>query len=178
MRPTPKPRNGKDTPSALAARAPRTPLSAMIPRLAAAILALVAASRLGGAAPEAAWRKVSIEPTWTSIYVGTVSLRLPEFTRNATGEYESTYTARVLPWFFQNETGRLVIRASDDELRRLARGEAIEFTGHAVNHAGEERRVTGRATPADAVSGRIKVRVRVSPSIELIFNTTYRFSGD
>ena len=150
----------------------------MIPRLAAAILALVAASRLGGAAPEAAWRKVSIEPTWTSIYVGTVSLRLPDFTRNASGEYESTYTARVLPWFFQNETGRLVIRASDDELRRLARGEAIEFTGSAVNHAGEERRVTGRATPADAVSGRIKVQVRVSPSIELIFNTTYRFSGD
>lgn len=150
----------------------------MIPRLAAAILALVVASRLGGAAPEAAWRKVAIEPTWTSVYVGTVSLRVPEFTRNAAGEYESTYTARVLPWFFQNETGRLVIRASDDELRRLARGEAIEFTGRAVNHAGEERRVTGKAAPNDAKSGRIKVRVRVSASIELIFNTTYRFSGD
>lgn len=150
----------------------------MIPRLAAAILALVVASRLGGAAPEAAWRKVAIEPTWTSVYVGTVSLRVPEFTRNAAGEYESTYTARVLPWFFQNETGRLVIRASDDELRRLARGEVIEFTGRAVNHAGEERRVTGKAAPNDAKSGRIKVRVRVSASIELIFNTTYRFSGD
>ena len=146
----------------------------MTPRFAAALLVLT--SRLGGAAPEAAWRKVSIEPTWTSIYVGTVSLRLPEFTRNAAGEYESTYTARVLPWFFQNETGRLVIRASDDDLRRLGRGEVIEFTGRAVNHAGEERIVTGRASPADAVSGRIKVRVRVSTSIELIFNTSYRLT--
>ena len=149
----------------------------MTPRLAAAFLALVVASRLGGAAPDAAWRKVVIEPTWTSIYVGTVSLSLPEFTRNATGEYESTYAARVLPWIFQNETGRLVIRASDDELRRLSRGEAIEFTGRAINQGGEERTVTGRATPADATSGRIKVRVRVSASIELVFNTTYRFTG-
>ena len=146
----------------------------MTPRFAAALLVLT--SRLGGAAPEDAWRKVTIEPAWTSIYVGTVSLRLPEFTRNAAGEYESTYTARVLPWFFQNETGRLVIRASDDDLRRLGRGEVIEFTGRAVNHAGEERIVTGRATPADAVSGRIKVRVRVSTSIELIFNTSYRLT--
>lgn len=149
----------------------------MTPRFAAALLAFVVASRLGGAAPEDAWRKVTIEPAWTSIYVGTVSLRLPDFTRNAAGEYESTYTARVLPWFFQNETGRLVIRASDDDLRRLGRGEVIEFTGRAVNHAGEERIVTGRASPADAVSGRIKVRVRVSASIELIFNTRYRFTG-
>lgn len=149
----------------------------MTPRLAAAFLAFVVASRLGGAAPEDAWRKVVIEPTWTSIYVGTVSLRLPDFTRNAAGEYESTYTARVLPWFFQNETGRLVIRIPDDDLRRLGRGEIIEFTGRAVNHAGEERAVTGRASPTDAVSGGIKVRVRVSASIELIFNTTYRLTG-
>jgi hypothetical protein len=177
MRPAGNPRNGKDTSSALAARVKRKPLSAMTPRLAAALLAFVVASRLGGAAPEDAWRKVTIEPTWTSIYVGTVSLRLPEFTRNAAGEYESTYTARVLPWFFQNETGRLVIRVSDEDLRRLGRGEPIEFTGRAVNHAGEERAVTGRANPADAVSGRIKVRVRVSSSVELIFNTTYRFTG-
>ena len=149
----------------------------MTPRLAAALLAFVVASRLGGAAPDTAWRKVVIEPTWTSIYVGTVSLRLPEFTRNAAGEYESTYTARVLPWFFQNETGRLVIRIPDDDLRRLGRGEIIEFTGRAVNHAGEERIVTGRATPADAASGLIKVRVRVSTRIEFIFNTSYRFTG-
>jgi hypothetical protein len=46
-----------------------------------------------------------------------------------------------------------------------------------VNQAGEERSVTGRAAPTDAASGRIKVRVRVSPRIELVFNTTYRFTG-
>lgn len=143
------------------------------------ILVLAAGTGLAAdaASPEAAWRRVEIEPTWTSIYVGTVSLRMPEFTRNAMGDYESTYSARVLPWLFQNETGRLGIRVTDDSLRRLSRGETIEFEGRAVNHAGEERAVTGRAAPSDATSGRIKVRVRVSPRIELIFNTTYRFTG-
>ena len=37
---------------------------------------------------------------------------MPEFTRNAMGDYESTYSARVLPWLFQNETGRLGIRVT------------------------------------------------------------------
>lgn len=140
-------------------------------------LALGTALAAEGAAPESAWRRVEIGATWTSIYVGTVSLSLPEFTRNAAGEYESTYAARVLPWLFQNEGGRISIRVSDDTLRRLSRGETIEFDGRAVNQAGEERAVTGRAAPADAASGRIKVRVRVSPRIELVFNTTYRFTG-
>ncbi len=141
------------------------------------LLAVGTALAAEGAAPESAWRRVEIGATWTSIYVGTVSLRMPEFKRNAAGEYESTYAARVLPWLFQNENGRISIRVSDDALRRLARGETIEFDGRAVNQAGEERAVTGRAAPADATSGRIKVRVGVSPKVELIFNTTYRFSG-
>jgi hypothetical protein len=44
-----------------------------------------------------------------------------------------------------------------------------------VRSDGVERRVEGKATPVDATSGKIKVRVFVSKRIELIFNTTYRF---
>ena len=40
---------------------------------------------------------------------------------------------------------------------------------------GAERRLEGTATPTDATSGKLKVRVFVSKRIELIFNTTYRF---
>ena len=40
---------------------------------------------------------------------------------------------------------------------------------------GTERPVEGKATPTDARSGKIKVRVFVSKRIELIFNTTYVF---
>ena len=51
----------------------------------------------------------------------------------------------------------------------------MEFSGRAVNTDGEERRVEGKATPADALSGKIKVRVLVAKHLELIFNTSYRF---
>jgi hypothetical protein len=102
---------------------------------------------------------------------------MPPFKRTAAGDYESTYVARVFPYFFSNENGRIAIGVSDDSLRRLERGETIEFSGRAVNQQGEERSVEGKVTPADSAQGKIKVRVRVSPRIELIFNTTYRFPG-
>lgn len=148
-------------------------------RLSNFLLALIALAPLRCAEPAAVpdFRRVEVKPTWTSIYIGTVSLQMPPFTRTAAGDFESTYSARVLPYFFYNETGRIGIRVSDAALRQLARGETIEFSGRAVNHAGEDRPVEGRATPADAASGKIKVRVRVSPRIELIFNTTYRFGA-
>ena len=69
----------------------------------------------------------------------------------------------------------IAIAVPDADLGRLLAGEAVDFTGSARNGQGEERAVSGRATPVDARHGRLKVRVRVSPRIELIFNTTYRF---
>lgn len=127
--------------------------------------------------PSARFARVEIASTWTSIYIGTVSLKMPALVRAASGDYASGYTARVFPLFFYNETGRISIRVPDADLQKLERGEAIEFTGRAVNQAGEERRIAGKATPASATSGKIKVRVFVSDDIELIFNTTYRFAG-
>ena len=129
----------------------------------------------GAGEPPARFNRVEVAPTWTSIYIGTVSLKMPAFARAAAGDYETTYAARVFPYFFYNENGRLTIRVSAEALRQLERGEVIEFSGRAVNQQGAERRVEGKATPADPASGKIKVRVFVSPRIELIFNTTYRF---
>lgn len=136
-------------------------------------LALAAAA---GAA-RAPYDTVTVEPTRTSIYVGSVRLRMPPFTRKGDA-YESTYVAKVRPYFFASESGTIRIEFEDEALRRLAAGETVEFTGEGRNEDGDLRPVTGRAVPTDARSGRIKVRVRVSPRIELIFNTTYRFAGD
>jgi hypothetical protein len=121
--------------------------------------------------------RVRVEPVKTSIYVGSVTLTPTEFVREG-GEYAADYRAKVFPYFFYNERGRLRIAFSDDALARLARGETVAFEGQAENTDGEPRRVTGRAVPADARTGKIKVRVLVSPKIELIFNSTYRFSGE
>ncbi len=121
--------------------------------------------------------RVAIEPTKTSIYIGTVAMTMPTFVRK-NGSYESSYAAKVFPYFFYNEKGTLAITLSDENLRKLARGEPVEFSGRAVNTSGEERRIEGKATPAEAsngMSGKIKVRVWVSKRVELIFNTNYRF---
>ena len=137
-------------------------------------LALALGAR-GAEAPLSRYDRVEIAPTKTSIYVGSVSMTMPAFTRKS-GVYESTYSAKVFPYFFYNESGRIVIEVPDEALRQLDRGESIEFKGRAVRESGDERRVEGKATPADATSGKIKVRVFVSKRIELVFNTTYRLA--
>ena len=142
-------------------------------------LALLAApaSPLARAAETAAlagYAQVEVSPSKTSIYIGMVSLVTPPLVRKA-GSYETSYRAKVFPYFFYNEAGGLSIDVSDEQLRTLARGEPIEFTGRGVREDGAERRVEGKATPTDARSGKLKMRVFVSKKVELIFNTTYRF---
>ena len=122
------------------------------------------------------YRRVEVTPTKTSIYIGTVSLSLPPLERR-TNEYTTTYEAKVFPFFFYNETGRLWIECSDEQLRRLERGERVAFEGRAQRADGSEHRVEGSVTPADVMSGKVKVRVFATMSVELIFNTTYRFTG-
>lgn len=117
--------------------------------------------------------RVSVEPTRTSIYVGTVSLAMPPFVRRGTA-FESTYDCKVFPYFFSSEHGTLRIEVADSDLDQLRQGRAIDFRGQALNHRQAERAVEGRATPESPTEGRLKVKVRVSRRIELIFNTRYR----
>jgi hypothetical protein len=144
------------------------------------VAALLWAATVAWAADPAAadplgrYGKVDVAPAKTSVYVGTVTMTMPPFVRHA-GVYETEYTAKVFPYFFLNETGRISIDFSDEQLRQLAGRQAVEFKGRGVRADGVDRRVEGKATPADATSGKIKVRVFVSKRTELIFNTTYRF---
>lgn len=117
---------------------------------------------------------VSIAPTKTSIYVGTVTMTMPTFVRDG-ARYKSTYTAKVFPFAFYNEKGSLEVTMTDEQLAQLAKGEAVEFKGIAHREDGEVRQVEGKATAEDARRGKIKVRVFVSKRIQLIFNTTYQF---
>jgi hypothetical protein len=130
-----------------------------------------------GAPPGGRHAQVTIEPAKTSIYIGSVSLTMPPFTRRA-GVYSADYSAKVFPFFFYNERGHISIGFSDENLRQLLRGETVYFTGHANNLAGTERRIEGRAIPdgTNAGHGKIKVRVWIG-KIQLIFNTVYRFTG-
>jgi len=127
--------------------------------------------------PDGVFARVTVDPARTSIYIGSVSLRMLPLERRV-GVYEADYSAKVFPFFFYNEHGRLSINVSDDDLRQLARGESVAFAGHARTSGGAPRRIEGRAVPDAAAPGRGKIKVRVWVGrLELVFNTTYRFTG-
>jgi hypothetical protein len=115
--------------------------------------------------------QVEVPAMKTSIYVGSVTLRTTSFVR-AGDSWSSTYDAKVFPWAFWSEHGDISITLPEADLARLGKGETVNFTGDAKNHKGKPREVTGRAEPADATTGRIKVRIRVD-GIELVFNGDY-----
>ena len=132
----------------------------------------------GGDAPLAGrYTQVTVEPTKTSIYIGSVSLTMPPFARHE-GSYTTSYRAKVFPFFFYGERGGISVEFSDADLRRLREGETVYFKGLANNTGGADRRIEGRAVPDQpgADHGKIKVRVWVG-KIELIFNSVYRFTG-
>jgi hypothetical protein len=118
--------------------------------------------------------RVNVPPMKTSIYVGSVTLTTSEFRRDG-DKFSATYDAKVFPWFFWSETGGITITVTAADFARLARGETVEFAGEAFNHKNKPRKVTGRAQPADARSGKIKVRIHVD-DVELIFNGRYELS--
>jgi len=122
-----------------------------------------------------AWNRVTIPSVKTSIYVGSVTLTTDVFVRDG-ATLSSDYVAKVFPWVFWNETGRITIDLNDAVLARLARGEVADFTGNALNHKNKPRTVTARAYPAGPTTGKIKVRIAVDGT-ELIFNSTYTLSS-
>ena len=139
--------------------------------LAVAALALVARAGDGSLAR---YDHVVVDPAKSSIYVGSVTMSFAPATRkNAT--YESDYTAKVFPYFFLSEKGKLTLDAPDETLRHLTQGESVDFSGRGVSTDGQARRFEGRATPIDATSGKLKVRAIVSKRISLTFDMSYRF---
>jgi hypothetical protein len=121
------------------------------------------------------WERISVAPMKTSIYFGSVTLKTTVFVRHGS-TLTTTYDAKVFPWFFWSESGRMVISLTDAELAHLAKGETAQFTGEGTNNRHKPRVVTGRAEPTDANSGKFKIRLKAD-GYELIFNGTYRFDG-
>ena len=138
-------------------------------------LLFTAARAAESAAPAPTLDRVIVPPMKTSIYVGSVTLTTSAFRRDG-DKFAATYEAKVFPWFFWSETGGITITVTAADLARLARGETVEFVGDAFNHKNKPRKVTGRAQPADARSGKFKVRIHVD-DVELIFNGPYQFGS-
>lgn len=158
------------------ARSPRAFIVAGMRRFLALVLAGFAllAPRLPAAGRE--WTRIEVGPMRTSIYVGRVTLTTGRLIRSGL-TLSADYTADVFPWFFWGETGHMTIALKPDDLARLARGETVDFTGDAANQRHKPRTISGRAQPADASDGKIKIRIKAD-GYELIFNGTYHLAAD
>jgi len=139
------------------------------------ILGAGVALRADTTRPAGDWNSVTVARIKTSIYVGSVTLTTGEFRRDG-DKFSSTYEAKVWPWFFWSESGRITITLPFADLEKLARGERVEFTGEAFSHKSKPRLITGRVERTDGAAGKIKVRIGVDDTA-LIFNSTYRFNN-
>jgi len=145
--------------------------------LAPLVLVFLAAAPLrGGEDGLERFNVVDIKPSTTSLIIASVTMTMPPFTRKR-AVYSSTYYARVFPYFFLSEKGRIWITVPDDDIRRASLGQPVDFVGHALSESGEERKVEGHAVPTGPTGGKIRVRVFVSRRISLNYDTTYELKG-
>jgi hypothetical protein len=157
----------------------------LIPRLTIAVFVLLileATSVIHAERPNspagtstAVTRKLFIDPSSTSVALrGKASLIVSPLTHRD-GNYVGDYQLKVKPYFFKSEKGSLLLAASDDAVRNLQAGTAINFTGNAVTHKdGRTHTVLGRATPSSGDRGSVTFSI-VTDDARIVFNTSYHF---
>ena len=120
-------------------------------------------------------RKLFIDPSSTSVALrGKASLIVSPLTHRD-GNYVGDYQLKVRPYFFKSEKGSLLLAASDDAVRKLQAGTAINFTGQALTHKdGRTHIVLGRATPSSRDRGSVTFSI-VTDDARIVFNTSYHF---
>ena len=139
--------------------------------LLALLLTCGAAPLLPADAPTAV-RQLRIDPSSTQVLVGEARLSVNPLTRGDDG-LSGSYRVEVSPIPIGNEAGKLSIKLSDDDLRRLTGGETIDFTGQAVSTSGNRSEVRGTATPrGSSGSGALRIHI-ASKKGKLVFRTSY-----
>ena len=128
-----------------------------------------------GAISDPVTRKLFIDPSSTPVHLGKATLIVSPLKRRG-GNYVGNYQLKVWPYFFKSETGTLVLGASEDFVRRLQSGEAIDFTGKAVTREdGTTHVVLGRATPSSGDRGTVIFSIVTEKNAKIIFKTSYHF---
>ena len=122
-------------------------------------------------------RKLFIDPSSTSVRLGKATLIVSPLSRRG-GDYIGDYQLKVRPYFFKSETGSLVLGASEDFVRRLQSGRAIDFTGKAVTREdGTTHVVLGRATPSSGQRGTVTFSIVTEKNAKIVFKTSYHFES-
>jgi hypothetical protein len=123
---------------------------------------------------DAVTRKLFIDPSSTSLALGKASLIVSPLAHRD-GNYVGDYQLKVRPYFFMSEKGSLLLAASDDSVRKLQVGTAIDFTGKAVARKnGKIHVVLGKATPSSGERGSVTFSI-ITDNGKMVFNTSYHF---
>ena len=117
-------------------------------------------------------RKLFIDPSSASLLLGKASLIVSPLTHRD-GNYVGDYQLKVKPYFFKSEKGTLLLAASDDSVRKLQAGTAIDFTGKAVK-TGKTHVVLGKATPSSGDRGSVTFSI-ITENGKMVFNSFYHF---
>ena len=124
--------------------------------------------------PDPVTRKLVIDPSSTAVPLGKARLIVSRLTHRD-GNYVGDYQLKVRPYFFKSETGTLILGASEDSVRDLQAGRAIDFTGRALTREdGTTHVVLGRATPSSGDRGKVTFSI-VTEKGKFIFKTSYHF---
>jgi hypothetical protein len=120
-------------------------------------------------------RKLLIDPSSTPVRLGKATLTVGPL-KHRDGNYVGNYQLKVRPYFFKSETGSLILSASEDSVRRLQSGRAIDFTGKALTREdGTTHVVLGRATPLSGDRGIVTFSIVTEKNAKIIFKTLYHF---
>ena len=145
-------------------------------RIAVVSTAVAAVVAWGGVAVPAV-HAVPVTPvTLTSEQLAAQGFTLkPNVTAWGPGGAVSLSTNKAAQWHIIDADGQVLGRVATAAARLLQGKHKASYTPFV--DTGDHVIVVNAATPADAAGGKIKVRVFVTQKIELIFNTTYRFTG-
>jgi hypothetical protein len=121
---------------------------------------------------------MEIEPCSASLAGGKAKLTTTALRREV-AKYVGSYDIKVRPYFFKSEKGTLSFNVSDESMRTLTKGTAVDFAGRAVTSGtGKSRAVKVKVTPAGAglANGDLTISIATENG-ELVFITAYAFSG-
>lgn len=140
------------------------------------IATLSAGAAEAPALPTDSYARVEIAPAETRVlYVARVTLTVDPLER-VPGGYQGTYRARVSPFTFLSETGVLHLAAGEEQLRRLGQGEAVAFTGEAIDDRNRRHRLEGTAQLESGQTGSFDVSI-FHGDVDVTFATRFSFAA-
>ena len=118
-----------------------------------------------------------VAPCSTPITGGKASLVIGGLQGNAE-TYLGNYDLKVVPYFFMNEKGSLVMNIPNETVHKLDQGTPGIATGQAITKAtGKTRKVTATLTPTTKDGGSVTFAF-TGENTKLTFKSTYKRGGN